>query len=86
MTTRNFTRSDDVSPPRTSDALVALRLKAVKFLVQVDRELKGEPEHPALDRLRDPKIAFTCDGCGRATVCLYTFDPYNTDGDCLDDK
>lgn len=30
--------------------------------------------------------AFTCDGCSRAPVCVLAFDPYNTDGDCLDEK
>lgn len=30
--------------------------------------------------------SFTCDGCGRAPVCVLAFDLYNTDGDCLDEK
>lgn len=29
---------------------------------------------------------FTCDNCPERRVCLYVFDAYNTDGDCLADK
>lgn len=29
---------------------------------------------------------FTCDGCKYAPVCCFTFDGYNTDGDCLASK
>lgn len=29
---------------------------------------------------------FTCDTCDHAPRCLYAFDAYNTDGDCLASK
>ena len=29
---------------------------------------------------------FTCDGCGAKDTCIYVFDLYNTDGDCLAEK
>lgn len=45
-----------------------------------------EAEHPALRRLRDREFDFTCDGCEYAPKCEYAYDPYNTDGDCLDSK
>lgn len=28
----------------------------------------------------------TCDGCSDPANCLFAFDPYNTDGDCLGEK
>ena len=28
----------------------------------------------------------TCDHCARASICQWAFDPYNTNGDCLDEK
>lgn len=30
--------------------------------------------------------AFTCDECAQRFECPYSFDPYNTDGDCLAEK
>jgi hypothetical protein len=33
-----------------------------------------------------PVSSFTCDGCVRAPRCQFVYDPYNQDGDCLDDK
>jgi hypothetical protein len=78
---------DDLKEPRSSEQLVLLRSKAVTFMLEMD--IKEDPEpvcHPALDRLRDSKIEFTCDGCDHAPVCAYAFDPYNTDGDCLASK
>ena len=29
---------------------------------------------------------FSCDECGAKHTCMFTFDPYNTDGDCLAEK
>lgn len=29
---------------------------------------------------------YTCDNCTQAPVCHFTYDPYNTDGDCLAEK
>ena len=29
---------------------------------------------------------FTCDACICNDECVYSFDPYNTDGDCLAEK
>ena len=29
---------------------------------------------------------FTCDECGAAARCELSFDPYNTNGDCLAEK
>jgi hypothetical protein len=31
-------------------------------------------------------LEFTCSGCGLAPKCMYAFDGYNLDGDCLLDK
>lgn len=33
-----------------------------------------------------PHGYFTCDTCGIAHKCEYSFDLYNTDGDCLGEK
>lgn len=33
--------------------------------------------HPAM---------FTCCNCPFVKTCEYTYDPYNTDGDCLEEK
>lgn len=30
--------------------------------------------------------AFTCDDCAARFTCPSSFDPYNTDGDCLEEK
>lgn len=30
--------------------------------------------------------AFTCDDCPALPTCQFSFDPYNTDGDCLAEK
>lgn len=35
---------------------------------------------------RAERAGFTCDACGRVKVCVLSFDPYNTGGDCLWDK
>jgi hypothetical protein len=29
---------------------------------------------------------FTCDTCAQRFTCRSSFDPYNTDGDCLEEK
>lgn len=29
---------------------------------------------------------FTCDGCGFVSKCVFAWDAYNTDGDCLAEK
>lgn len=34
----------------------------------------------------DEKDFFTCDKCRGATVCYYSFDGYNINGDCLAEK
>ena len=62
---------------RTPDALDALRDDNVRIV----NELDG-----FTDWMHRRFGYFTCDGCKRAPKCLFTFDPYNTDGDCLDDK
>jgi hypothetical protein len=58
--------------PVDADALAKERSSALTFYV-------GEG-------MATPEQAFTCDGCGFAPRCLFAFDLYNTNGDCLADK
>lgn len=37
----------------------------------------------ALDEMLHTYKYITCDNCDINAVCIYAFDPYNTDGDCL---
>jgi MoaA/NifB/PqqE/SkfB family radical SAM enzyme len=47
---------------------------------------------PEVQKARDEVAAlfeidkFTCDDCPRKNECMWAFDAYNTDGDCLADK
>jgi hypothetical protein len=71
--------------PLTPEELEALIADAVG-----DHNLYQEKlmdEEPSVGQL-DPVTAthFTCYQCPSATRCLYTFDPYNTSGDCLAEK
>lgn len=32
------------------------------------------------------KVKFTCSNCSHASTCVFSWDPYNTDGDCIASK
>lgn len=60
------------------------------------RKLPLSPEQVKEDRAQqvavhfpgeDPtKVVLFCDECRDNNVCIYAFDGYNTDGDCLAEK
>jgi len=44
-----------------------------------------EPDHK--EAIKEfPMTAFTCHGCISAYNCIFAYDPYNQDGDCLAKK
>lgn len=52
------------------------------------RELASARQE-TLATLRDEGMvvfSLSCDECSRFAVCQWAFDPYNTNGDCLDEK
>lgn len=52
-------------------------------------EIHAKQREIAAQILKEANISFkyfTCDNCEDAYDCMYAFDPYNTDGDCLADK
>ena len=54
----------------------------------MDKERKDIVDSMVISGLREKNedIKFTCDTCGARFTCTLRFDPYNTDGDCLQDK
>lgn len=80
-------------PTRTPKELVELRANSLKFYLQAIHGESGvqapHGESGALEegteaqKSRVEDVEFTCDTCTRATVCCWSFDAYNTHGDCL---
>ena len=69
-------------PVRSPAELVQLKTKMEAFYHTLDIEFGGvDPNSPV-----PPSSRYTCDDCASAPVCYFTFDPYNTDGDCLASK
>ena len=54
----------------TAEDLARMRKESVELIMQVEA---GSPD-------------FTCDFCSRRFECVFVFDPYNTNGDCLAEK
>lgn len=55
--------------PLTSEALKQLRHSII--------------EHAKAFLHIDHDVEMTCDGCDLAPICTFSFDPYNTQGNCL---
>ena len=62
----------DHAVPCTDDDLVFLRTRA---------EADIHRNYPSVEINN-----WTCDGCDQRYTCVYVYDPYNTDGDCLASK
>jgi hypothetical protein len=59
--------------------------RAKEQLVQLRRKMVEQAEIDfGVGSFRN--VVFTCDDCNSAAKCEFTFDPYNTDGDCLNLK
>lgn len=71
--------------PLTPEELEALAEETVEHLNSYQEKLMDE--EPSVGRLEPiTKEYFTCYRCSAASKCPYTFDPYNTAGDCLASK
>lgn len=53
---------------------------------QLAREREASVQHLGLLMQTMGPFKFTCDTCSHAPLCLYAFDAYNVDGDCLASK
>lgn len=58
-------------PPK-EDSMATKREKAVERMVDNGQWEQG--------------MSFTCDSCDQSEECKWSYDPYNTNGDCLGDK
>lgn len=68
--------------PLTHEELDALAIEVTKDLVAFEKEHGWD----AVVTHAASRESFTCFKCCAASKCLYVYDMYNTDGDCLASK
>ena len=65
-----------------NDIQTEAHLRVVPLTADQCTKMSDEIKHVLTDWGHTFKY-ITCDKCDDAKICAYSFDPYNTDGDCL---